>query len=95
MIDIREEKPIQNELILAALTFDKGTKSFSEGVALSGIHDWSDGVSHTVVTRNQDRLCVVTPLQWRPEYADIVSHWMPYPRHPALTKSGELWSKEL
>ena len=41
MIDINEDKPSYGEMILAALTFGKETKSFSEGVELSDIYDWA------------------------------------------------------
>ncbi len=84
MIDISEDKPYFGEMVLAALTFDKDTKSFSDGIDLLDIADWEDGTSHTVFTRNQGGMFAVTPLQWRPEYADIVSHWMPYPENPML-----------
>ena len=97
MIDINDDKPDYGEMVLAALTLDKdsriairrGPLTPAEEIDASNILDWKNGVHHSIFSRKQDGLFVITPLQWRPEYADTISHWMPYPKHPALIESEE------
>lgn len=97
MIDINEDKPEYGELVLVAVTLDKdariairrGPSTPQEEIDASDILDWENGVYHSIFSRNEDGLFVITPLQWRPEYADTISHWMPYPEHPALVKSKD------
>jgi hypothetical protein len=89
MKSIKEEQPEQNEIILAALTFTEETKSISEGIDMSEIAEWLRGISHAVFIRNEVGLFIVGPVQWKPEYQGLVTHWMPYPEHPLLKKEKE------
>lgn len=89
MKSINEEQPEYDEKILAALTFTKETKSFSDSINMIELVDWLESVSHTVLVRNEDGLFIVGPLQWKPEYQGLVTHWMPYPEHPLLKKEKE------
>ena len=92
MIDINDDKPSYGQMVLAALALDKDTtiaifrspSTPQDELDASDILDWKNGVHHSIFSRNQDGLFVITPLQWRPEYADTISHWLPYPEHPMV-----------